>query len=71
MDSESTVDIFRDARLLTHIHTVNQIMRVYYNAGVASTNKMETLEGYGLVWLYANAIANIISIYRISTRFHE
>ena len=28
------------------------------------------LEGYGTVWYYADGIANILSLYRVSQRFH-
>ena len=28
------------------------------------------LEGYGTVWYYADGIVNILSLYRVSQRFH-
>lgn len=57
-------------KLLSNIHTVNQVLRVHCNTGVATTNKMRTLEGYELVWYYADGIANIMSLHRVSGRFH-
>lgn len=48
---------------------VNQKMRVHCNASVVSINKMDTLEGHGLVWYDADGIATILLIYRVSARF--
>ena len=70
LDSASTVDVFCNPSLLTNIHVVNNVMKVHCNAGAASTNKMGTLEGYGLVWYYSNGIANILSLYSVTSRFH-
>ena len=70
LDSGSTVDVFCNASLLTNIHTVNEEMKVHCNAGQSVTSKKGTLEGYGLVWYYAAGIANILSLYNVTSKYH-
>ena len=38
------------------------------NAGVATTNMIGDLPGYGTVWLYENGIANILSLFHVTEK---
>mgnify|MGYP003502657285 CR=1 FL=1 len=43
-------------------------MDIHWNAGVASTNMIGDLPGYGTVWYHPNGIANILSLARVKDR---
>ena len=70
IDSQSTVDLFYNPDLLTNITKVDDYIVVHCNAGQVKVNMMGDLPGYGPVWYYADGIANILSLYRVSLRFH-
>jgi hypothetical protein len=40
-------------------------MKIHCNAGVASTDQVGDLDGYGTVWYHPNGIANILSLSRV------
>ena len=40
------------------------------NAGKIKTNLVGDLPGYGTVWYYEDGIANILSLYRVSSTLH-
>ena len=40
------------------------------NAGKIKTNLVGDLPGYGTVWYYEDGIANMLSLYRVSTTLH-
>ena len=69
IDSQSTIDIFCNGKLLTRIHKVETTMHIRCNAGVKSTNLRGYLSGYGWVWYFPEGIANILSLSRVKDKF--
>ena len=58
LDSQSTIDVFCNAKLLSRIHATSTIMNIKCNAGVKRTNLRGHLSGYGWVWFFPDGIAN-------------
>jgi hypothetical protein len=44
-------------------------MHIHCNAGVAMTNWMGDLHGYGPVWFHKMGIANILSLARVKEKY--
>ena len=65
LDNQSTVDVFCNANLLKNIRVGTGSMMIHCNAGVATTNQIGDLPGYGTVWYHPNGIANILSLARV------
>ena len=65
LDNQSTVDVFCNQSLLSNIRTADGSMKIHCNAGVATTNQVGDLDGYGTVWYHPNGIANILSFSRV------
>jgi hypothetical protein len=61
LDNQSTVDVFCNDNLLSNVRTAEGSMKIHCNAGVATTNQVGDLDGYGTVWYHPNGIANILS----------
>ena len=68
LDNQSTVDVFQNAKLLRNIRKAESFMDIHCNAGVASTNLVGELPGYGTVWYHPKGIANILSLARVRER---
>jgi len=62
LDSLSTVDVFKNEKLLKNIRDAKKALSLHGNAGIAVFNKIGDLLGYGTVWFYEDGIANIISL---------
>ena len=62
LDSHYTVDVFYNTRLLRNIRKVNRTLDIHCNAGVASTDMVGGLPGYGTVWYHQRGISNILSL---------
>ena len=60
IDSESSVDIFNDANLLTKIHQVKKPLKWHCNAGHVQVTKRWF--GKIEVWYHPKGIANILSL---------
>ena len=69
LDSQSTIDVFSNADLLSNIHPINTTMHIKCNAGTKSTNLRGFLSGYGWVWFFPAGIANILSLSRVKEKF--
>ena len=69
LDSQSTVDVFSNGKLLTDIKASSTTMHIRCNAGVKTTNMQGHLSGYGWVWYFPNGIANILSLSRVKEKF--
>ena len=69
LDSQSTIDVFSNADLLTKIHRVDTTLRIRCNAGMKTTDYRGYLSGYGWVWYYPQGIANILSLSRVKERY--
>ena len=62
LDSQSTVSIFSNRRLLRNIRKANGWMHIHCNAGITRTNLVGDLRGYGTIWYHPDGIANILSL---------
>jgi hypothetical protein len=69
LDSQSTIDVFSNPKLLRNIHEVRTTLFISCNAGVKTTNLRGELPGYGMVWFYPDGIANILSLSRVKDKF--
>ena len=68
LDSESTIDIVSDKRLLINVRKVEKgkEMRCFTNGGYHDSDMIGDLPGYGTVWYNPTSIANILSLARVS-----
>jgi len=62
LDSQLTVDVFSNPRLLTNIRDTKKSLTLYCNAGKAIITMKGDLKGYSTVWFYPEGIANILSL---------
>jgi len=65
LDSQSTVDVFSNKKLLTNIRDSKLTLTLYCNAGKAIITQKGDLKGYGSVWYYPQVITNILSLRNI------
>ena len=65
LDNQFTVDVFNNASVLKNIRELSTTMNIHCNAGIASTNQVGDLPGYGTVWYHPNGITNILSLSRV------
>jgi hypothetical protein len=70
LDSQSTVNLFCNESLLKNIRQVSETLKISCNAGTMTTDMIGDLDGYGVVWYHPDCIANILSLHRVSERFH-
>ena len=68
-DNQSTVDVFTNRRLLKNIRRAKKNMFIHCTAGVAKTNLVGDLPGYGTVWYHPNGIANILSLSKVKEKY--
>jgi hypothetical protein len=71
LDNQSTIDVFYNRDLLTDIRKGTGSMDIHCNAGVATTNLVGELAGYGTVWYHPSGIANILSLSRMKEHGHR
>ena len=68
LDSQSTVDVFSNPKLLTNIHDARRNLTLYCNVGKAIITKKGDLKRYGAVWFYPEGIANILSLSNVQKK---
>jgi len=68
LDSQSTVDVFLNKKLLTNIRDSKKTLTLYCNAGKAIITQKGDLKGYGSVWYYPQGIANILSLRNVEKK---
>ena len=68
LDSQSTVDVFHNKKLLQNIRDSGRSMAIHCTAGVTTTRLVGDLPGYGKVWYHPNGIANILSLARVKAK---
>jgi len=69
LDSQSTVDVFSNPKLLSNIRDARRSLTLYCNAGKAIITKKGDLKGYGTVWYHPDGIANILSLHNIQKKY--
>ena len=69
LDNQSTVDVFTNRRLLKNIRRAQKNMFIHCTAGVAKTNLIGDLPGYGTVWYHPDGIANILSLSKVKEKY--
>jgi len=68
LDSQSTVEVFKNKKLLANICDVKKSMSLHCNAGIAMVNKIGDLPGNWTVWFYEDVIANILSLNNVKKK---
>ena len=68
-DNQYTVDVFRNASLLTKIRQYQQTLHLSCNAGTIHITLVEELKGYGKIWFHPGGIASIISLSRFKNLY--
>eukprot|EP00957_Ditylum_brightwellii_P113933 8685521-Ditylum_brightwellii.AAC.1 len=69
LDSQSTLNVFSNPKLLVNIRKARHTLEIYCTAGKSSTNMIGDLPGFGTVWYYAKGIANILSLSKVAKLF--
>jgi len=69
LDSQSTMDVFSNPRLLTNILTSKTTLTLHCNAGKAIVQQKGDLKGYGTIWYYPEGIANILSLHKVQEKY--
>jgi len=68
LDSQSTVDVFSNKKLLTNIRDLKRTLSLYWNTSKAIITQKGDLKGYGYVWYYPQGIANILSLRNVKKK---
>jgi len=68
LDSQSTVDVFSNKKLMTNICNAKRSLFLLINAGKANVTNKDDLKGYGTVGFHPEGIANILSLIHVQTR---
>ena len=69
LDSQSSIDVFCNSKLLRGIYKSKATLTIRCNAGVRTTSMRGYLPNYGWVWYYSAGIANILSLSRVKQQF--
>ena len=64
------MDLFCNAKLLKNIRRSNARMNIRCNAGQRTVTMVGDLPGYGTVWYDPKSIANILSLKRVTEKYH-
>ena len=66
LDSQSTVSVFKNKRLLHDIRDSPTTLRVHTNGGTQLSHQIGTVKNFGDVWFNPESLANILSMSEVS-----
>ena len=69
LDSQSTVDVFCNPRLLSNARDAKRQLVLHCNSGMTMVTKKGDLKGYGTVLFHPEGIANILSLSNVSKKY--
>ena len=69
LNSQSTINVISNPKLLSNIRDAKRSLILYCNAGKATINKKGDLKGYGTVWYHPDGIANILSLHNVQKKY--
>jgi len=69
LDSQSTVDVFCNSRLLGNIRKAKWQLVLHCNAGTVLVTMKGDLKGYGTVWYHPTGIVNILSLNNVRKKY--
>jgi len=69
LDSQSTVDVFSNLKLLSNIRDAKCSLTLYCNARKAIITKKGDLKGYDTVWSHPDGITNILSLHNVQKKY--
>jgi len=69
LDSQSTVDVFCNSKMLTNIREAKHHLTLHCNAGTVQVTMKGDLRGYGTVWYHPNGKANILSLNNVRKKY--
>ena len=69
LDSQSTIVVFSNPKLLSNICDAKHSLTLYSNARKAIINKKGDLKGYGTVWYHPNGITNILFLHNVQKKY--
>ena len=69
LDSQLSMDLFCNPALVLNPMQVKQTLHLSTNAGVLKTNMQANVTGYGKVWYYLKAIANVFSLAKVADKY--
>ena len=62
LDSQSTVSVFNNRKLLSNIRPSKNALRVHTNGGTQISSQLGTVANFGDVWFNPASLANILSM---------
>jgi len=69
LDSQSTVDVFCNAKMLRNIHEPKWHLVLHCNAGTMTVTKKGDLKGYDTIWCHPTGLASILSLNNIRKKY--
>ena len=71
LDSQFTVVIFYNSRMLSNICDANRDLILHFNAGTMAATKKGNLKRYGTIWYHPTAITNILSLNNVKKKYRS
>ena len=69
LDNQSTVDLFCNRQLVSHVWDAKDSMTVHGNGGSLTTTTKAYVRNYGEVWFHKDAITNILALINVRDKF--